>query len=104
MLAPPGGPGSIRWACVETKGWLGFRDINSGRFLGHDSRGRLQCKAERQQGWENFCVRMTPEGGYLLLMTHFERLWHVGIEMEQGVQKLAKIGERNGTIWEFVSV
>ncbi len=68
--------------------------------------GRLCCLASRHQGWENFCVRMTPEGGYVLLMTHFERLWHVGIKVEQGVEKLAKIGDGGsaGTVWEFVKV
>jgi hypothetical protein len=106
VLARPGGRGSIHWACVETKGWLGFRNTVSGRFLGHDKKGRLCCSAEQHQGWENFCVRMTPEGGYVLLMTHFERLWYVGIMVEQGVEKLAKIGDRRfaGIVWEFVKV
>jgi hypothetical protein len=106
VLAPPGGPGSIHWSCVETKGWLGFRNSVSGRFLGHNARGRLLCAAERQQGWENFCVRLRPDGGYVLLMTHFERLWHVGIKVERGVETLEKIGDggNGGIIWEFVKI
>ncbi|KAI9778546.1 MAG: hypothetical protein M1816_004022 [Peltula sp. TS41687] len=86
VLAPPGGRGSIHWACVETKGWFGFRNHVS--------------------GWENFCVRMRPEGGYVLLMTHFETLWHVGIKVEQEVEKLAKIEYKgsDGIVWEFVEV
>jgi hypothetical protein len=106
MLALPGGRGSTHWACVETKGWLGFQDPASGRFLGHDINGRLCCSARRHQGWENFCVRMRPEGGYVLLMTHYERLWYVGINLEQGVERLAKIGngESHGIVWEFVRV
>ena len=49
---------------------------------------------------------MRPEGGYVLLMTHFERLWHVGIKVEQGVEKLAKSGNggSDGIVWEFVKV
>jgi len=106
VLAKPGGGGSIHWACVETKGWLGFRNTVSGTFLGHDVRGRLCCKATQHQGWENFCVRMRPEGGYILLMTHYERLWQVGIKVEQGVSRLAKIGEGGPDviIWEFIEV
>lgn len=106
VLAPAGTRGAIHWACVETKGWLGFRNVVSGKFLGHDARGRLHCSATRQQAWENFCVRLRPEGGYVLLMTHFERLWHVGIKVEQGVEKLAKIGDggSDGIIWEFVKI
>jgi hypothetical protein len=104
VLGPPGGRGSIYWACVETKGWLGFQNPVSGKFLGHDSRGYLRCSADRHQGWENFCVRIRPDGGYILLMTHFERLWYVGSKIEHGVEKLAKIGhdESDGIVWEFV--
>jgi len=106
QLTQPGGRGSIHWACTETKGWLGFRNTISGKFLGHDVKGRLCCLAERHQGWEYFCVRMRPEGGCVLLMTHYERLWHVGIKEEQGVEKLAKIGDggSDGIVWEFVKV
>jgi hypothetical protein len=105
VLAPPGGRGSIHWACVETKGWLGFRNCVSGTFLGHDMQGRVCCSAKKHQGWENFCVRPTPEGGFVLLMTHFERLWYVGIVVDQGVEKLAKLGNRSDAlIWEFTEV
>ena len=102
----PGGRESIHWKCVQTKGWLGFRNTASGRLLGHDSKGKLRCSAERHQSWENFCVRMTPAGGYILLMTHFERLWHVGTIVDKGQEKLAKIGENmeDAIIWEFVKV
>ena len=106
VLTQPSGRGSIHWACVETKGWLGFQNPVSGRFLGHDVKGRLCCSATRHQGWENFSVRMRPEGGYVLLMTHFERLWHVGTKVDQGVEQLAKIwdGASDGIIWEFIKV
>ena len=73
----------------------------SGKFLGHDKNGKLRCEADRVQEWEKFCVRMTPEGGFVLLMTHWERLWQVGITMERGLERLAKIGEA-GIVWEFV--
>jgi hypothetical protein len=103
ILSQPGGRGSIHWACVDTKGWLGFRNVVSGRFLGHDNGGRLRCTADRHQEWEKFCVRMTPEGGFVLLMTHWERLWQVGITVDRGVEKLAKIGDA-GIVWEFVKI
>ena len=103
MLASPGGPGSIHWACVESKGWLGFRNTVSGKFLGHAENGTLRCSAKNHLGWEYFCVRMRPEGGYVLYMTHWERLWQVGMKEDWGVQKLAKI-EKDGIVWEFVKV
>jgi hypothetical protein len=106
VLASPGGRGSFHWACVESKGWLGFRNVVSGRFLGHAENGRLRCSAGRHQGWENFCVRLRPDGGYVLLMTHFERLWHVGFKNERGTERLAKVGDggTNGLVWEFIKV
>ena len=54
LLAQPGGPGSIYWACVETKGWLGFRNPVSGKFLGHNKYGGLCCSANQHQEWEKF--------------------------------------------------
>jgi len=101
-----GGRGATHWECVESKGWLGFRSPVSGRFLGHNVKGWLCCVAERQQGWENFCVRARPDGGFVLLMTHYERLWRVGVREEQGVERLAKVGDgsADGMVWEFVKV
>ena len=63
--------------------------------------------AEQHQGWEFFCARMKQGGdGWVLLMTHWERLWHVGVKVEGGVKGLAKIGEggAGGIVWEFVRV
>ncbi|MCJ1235664.1 hypothetical protein MMC14_003635 [Varicellaria rhodocarpa] len=110
VLTQPGdnlNRGSICWACVETKGWLGFRNTVSGTFLGHDKKGRLCCVAKQHQGWERFCARMKPEGGCVLLMQHWERLWNVEmVEVEQGAKKLAKVedGGLDGMVWEFIKI
>ena len=105
-LTAPGGRGSIHWQCVETKGWLGFRNTVSGRFLGHDDKGRLKCSAGKQLGWENFCVRVRPDGGCVLLMTHWERLWCVDVREDGGGTHLCKVGDgvEKGASWEFVKV
>ncbi|KAL8906361.1 MAG: hypothetical protein Q9207_002073 [Kuettlingeria erythrocarpa] len=105
-LTRPGGHGCIYWACVESKGWLGFQNVVSGAYLGHDRNGKLCCTAKRQQEWERFTLRPKPEGGCVLLMTHWCDLRHVGIVMEQGVEKLAKVGEggSDGIVWEFLKV
>ncbi|TVY50425.1 hypothetical protein LCER1_G009446 [Lachnellula cervina] len=106
QLASPGSQASIHWRCVETKGWLGFRNVTSGKFLGYGEHGNLRCVADKQQDWENFCVRLRPDGGYILLVTEWERLWHVGIKVVRGIEKLAKVGEggSDGVVWEFVKV
>ena len=104
LLAKPGSVGNSYWECVESDGWLGFRDPGSGRFLGHDRSGKLCCVAPQHHGWEHFCVRHKPEGGYSLLMRHWDKLWQVGIAEEEGVEKLAKIEDSKGLTWEFSKV
>jgi hypothetical protein len=104
VLTQRGGCGSIRWACVVTKNWLGFKNVASGKFLGHGMNGRLCCAAEKHSGWECFCLFPGREGGYVLFMTNYEDLWPVGIKVEQGVEYLAKIDKEGseGIIWEFI--
>ncbi|KAG9237559.1 hypothetical protein BJ875DRAFT_481198 [Amylocarpus encephaloides] len=106
ILASPGGPGNIHWQCVEAKGWLGFRDPCSGKYLGHNVKGNLVCDAGGHEGWERFCIRAVPEGGFVMLMTHWERLWGVAVWVEEGVRKLRKAGDgaSEGEVWEFVKV
>ena len=110
LTHPHSSRGSCHWACWENNGWLGFRNTVSGKFLGHDEEGKLRCTVEWHEKWEYFCFRMRPEGGCVLLMTHEDRLWHVGgIKVEQDGEekvKLAKIGDgaAGGMVWEFVKV
>ncbi|KAF2640673.1 hypothetical protein P280DRAFT_400249 [Massarina eburnea CBS 473.64] len=106
-LKAPGGWGSIYWECVENHGWLGFRAPASGQFLGHNMEGKLVCGANRQAGWENFCVRAKPEGGFVLFLTHWEKLWVVGAdEGGEGEKQLMKVsgGVDEGIVWDFVKV
>jgi hypothetical protein len=104
VLTQPGDCGSIHWVCVEIDGWLGFRNLVSGKFLGHDQNGRLCCSAERHRGWERFSVRPRRKGDYVLLMTNWDHLWPVGIKEEKGEEYLAKInkGGSDGLILEFI--
>ena len=82
VLKQPGGSGCAEWTCVKSKGWLGFRNVVSGKFLGHDKQGMLCCEAGRHLLWEFFDVRPGPDGGSVLMMAHYERLWHVGTKKE----------------------
>ena len=107
VLKRPGGPGSIHWACVESKGWLGFRNVVSGKFLGYNTYGELRCAADRHREWEQFCVRAVPDGGYVFLMTDFSKLLPVGWKAEKEVVVLAKLSEKKmaeGIVWEFAKV
>lgn len=108
FLANRGTEASSYWDCVETNGWLGFRDTQFPRaYLGHNSNLDLEVTATSQKGWESFTLRFSPSGGYMLQMVHYvpfypDELWYVGL---QG-GNLAKISDRSGggIIWEFIEV
>ncbi|KIW70857.1 hypothetical protein PV04_03094 [Phialophora macrospora] len=109
ILAPLGGRGSVHWKCVATKGWLGFQNVVTGRFLGHDGkRGRLCCSVAWHRGWESFMPQLRPQGGFVLMTPHFEKLWPVGVKVEKGVEMLAKIEKDPAdpavSVWEFIKV
>ncbi|KAJ2896165.1 hypothetical protein MKZ38_005772 [Zalerion maritima] len=97
--------GSSHWECVESKGWLGFRNAESGRYLGHDHGGNLVNRAVDHKGWENFVSEHSADGGYILKMTHYERLWHLGVVGEsEGEPRLAKMDYGIPLVWEFIKV
>lgn len=113
VLAPLQGHHSIRWQCVERAGWLGFQEPSSSKYLGYTDRGDLCCAAPQHNNWENFCVRQRPEGGYIMLMTHYENVFTMGWKALQpvgikgdGSGKLAKTTHwQSETIaWEFIKV
>ncbi|PQE04474.1 major facilitator superfamily transporter multidrug resistance protein [Rutstroemia sp. NJR-2017a BVV2] len=114
ILARPGDrQGSFRWKCIERRGWLYFQNTASGCYLGHNIHGNIICSVTHHDGWERFTARLRPEGGYYLMMTHWDRLWKVGFkggnlakiaEGEEG--GFVNTGEREGEVivWEFVKI
>lgn len=114
VLGTPGGIYPYRWRCVDNGGWLGFREPGSQCFLGYDKNEELCCEVRWQKEWENFCVRHRPEGGYSLLMSHYDnwtmiawkKLWSLGIKVVNGSEKLAIIEDSqcDSTVWKFVKV
>lgn len=106
ILAPPGSHGSFRWQCVEVKGWLGFRDPVSGKFLGYDKYRKLVCMVEKHDEWERFCVRLRPDGGYVLLMTDWEKLAPIVCQTgrEDGPLEKKVAAVSDGMAWKFIKV
>jgi hypothetical protein len=49
-------------------------------------------------------VRAHPDGGFLLLMTHWHALKPIGVDAGGKVKKLESGKVGNGTIWKFVKV
>jgi hypothetical protein len=100
VLDKPGGLGTFRWRCVEKKGWLGFRDPASARFLGYDQHGYLRCLVDHHKDWE---------GGYVLLVLVKEELLPLGVqtqETENGAEQKVKIvkWDSGGIVWDFIEV
>lgn len=104
VLAPPGGRGSILWKCVESDGWIGFRNCVTNKFLCHDGNGMLKCEAEHHGKWRHFTITPMRKGGYILQMADWWTLRPVVLNEENGLQKLGRTGQTlsQGIIWEFV--
>lgn len=106
-LQPPGTRGSAyHWICEEHNGWLGFKNVASGTYLGHNFWGNIYAAASRHNLWENFCVRIQPNGGFVLLMMQAFTLWPVKKRTEGGQQRLFKTEApvKDGNIWNFIEV
>lgn len=106
VLASPGSCGSIHWTCVETEGWIGFRNRVSNKFLCHDGNGRLKCTADQRDGWRQFTVTPMPDEGYIMQMLDWWKLRPIVIDAEKGLQKLGRNGNNlsEGIVWEFIKV
>ncbi|KAF2022506.1 hypothetical protein EK21DRAFT_83210 [Setomelanomma holmii] len=106
VLAPPGGRGSILWACVETEGWLGFRSCVTNKFLCHGWDARLKCSAEQKDSSRHFTITPVPKGGYIMQMLDWWTLRSIVINAENGLQELGRTGDKltDGVVWEFLEV
>ncbi|QDS73865.1 hypothetical protein FKW77_006856 [Venturia effusa] len=110
ILEKPGGRGHIKWDCVDTGGWLGFKSPISGKYISQHRDG-LICAVDHHSWCEHFVARSNPEGGYLLLMRQGGKLFDffggdlrvLGLEVVDGKKKVAKVDE-GGIVWDFVKV
>lgn len=96
-----------QWKCVQKDGWLGFKNTATSTYLGHNNGGGFIATARSHQGWEQFCARRCPDGGYLLLNIHWWKLWKMDTG-ESGTLKQTEMGEQakceDGSLWEFVKL
>lgn len=106
VLRPPTTSASIRWSCVSKAGWLGFQDLASAMYLGHNrsQNYEMACFVRQQNTLEDFCIRQKREGEYVLLQKWGKgELKPVGVNKEG---KLAVINDVNdkSTSWRFIKV
>lgn len=90
------------WLCVKQNGYFGFQNPMTGKYLGHDGKGRVYAVEGRLRNWELFSPRMHPDGGYELLSPYYSGELMVLCVGEDG-RKLVR--RRHGTtLWEFIRV
>lgn len=106
VLAPLTGRGGLHWTCVEFKGWFGFRNTTSKKFLCHISGGRLKCTAGEGEKWGHFTITPVAGKGYIMQMCHWWDLGSVVAVEEHGTKTLGRWGEKlaDGVVWEFIEV
>ncbi|KAM7198393.1 hypothetical protein V8F20_006154 [Naviculisporaceae sp. PSN 640] len=111
---------SIHWLCVERNGWLGFRSVRNGKYIGQsirpNSRMDIEVTSPHHKAWEYFCARRHPQGGYLLqspiedssgkIEPWLCTLWKMEVCWSGSDRAGGKLvlREDGGALWEFVRV
>ncbi|KAI1466271.1 uncharacterized protein F4812DRAFT_461241 [Daldinia caldariorum] len=95
-----GDQGGWHWVCIETNGWLGFRNPVSSTHIGHDTKHNYWAQYKHHLSHESFCARKHPDGGYVLLSRQDEELWKMSVGEDFGLVETKKDGAR----WEFIKV
>ncbi|KGO67110.1 Actin cross-linking [Penicillium italicum] len=93
----------IFWSCVESDEMLlGFQNMVSGTFIGHNNKGKLIAWAKSHRDWESFCVREHPDGGYVLLVKQGSGF--LPMRIDGGTQLVVSSDRDEGVAWEFTRV
>ncbi|KAI0404283.1 hypothetical protein F4802DRAFT_248941 [Xylaria palmicola] len=93
--------GCWRWLCVEHRGWLGFRNVASRKYLGRDNKGGYCARAGEMRMWESFTLRPHPKGGCQLLATGWWDLKRAAVA--GGGRTLAEVeSAEEGALWDFI--
>ncbi|KAK9435967.1 hypothetical protein VB005_10772 [Metarhizium brunneum] len=95
-----GRAGNCYWQSVEKDGWMGFREAELERYLGHDFWWKFTAESTEHGEYGYFVPRRHPDGGYELLAPSLGKLLHV-VAGEGGELRAT---EKGGTTWEFVRV
>ncbi|KAI1398639.1 hypothetical protein F4819DRAFT_18962 [Hypoxylon fuscum] len=93
--------GGYHWRCIETDGWLGFRNPIDNSLIGHDNEKNFIAQNKSHKSWEFFNTRAHPDGGYILLVVHGWVQWKMTIAKDGRSLVETRDG---GTAWEFVKV
>ncbi|KAI0966591.1 hypothetical protein F4678DRAFT_449109 [Xylaria arbuscula] len=99
--------GGWQWICEELpEGYLGFRDVVQGKYLGRDNKGGFYAQVGRQGSWESFVLRPREAGGYNLCVRHWFSLKALSVaDAEEPSPRLIEVPiTKEAARWEFVKV
>lgn len=82
---------------------LGFQNMVSGTFLGHNKKGEFIAEARSHRDWESFCVREHPDGGYVLLVKQGSGFLPMRIDRDTE-ELVVSTNKDEGVVWEFIRV
>ncbi|KAJ5170239.1 uncharacterized protein N7500_003022 [Penicillium coprophilum] len=82
--------------------FLGFQNVISGTFIGHNNKNKLIAEAKVHSDWESFCVRANPDGGYLLLVKQGRGFLPMRVDGDN--QLVVSTNRDEGVAWEFIRV
>jgi len=106
-LQRPEEVGAFEWLCIGAEGgYIGFKNIISGKLLGRDRSWRLACYADGHNMWEWFHPRHRSGQGYVLFMIDFWEKRPVAV-VEYGGRRcpaMIKCGDGNELVWQFIKV
>lgn len=92
----------IYWSCVESDEMLlGFQNMVSGTFIGHNNKGKFIAGAIFHRDWESFCVREHTDGGYVLVK---HGSGFLPMRIDRGRQLVVSTNKDEGVVSEFIRV
>ncbi|KHN99607.1 uncharacterized protein MAM_02460 [Metarhizium album ARSEF 1941] len=92
--------GNCYWRSVEKDGWMGFRETQLGRYLGHDFWWKFRADKTEHSDYGYFVPRRLADGGYVLLAPSLGKL----LQLVAGKNGELGAAEKGGTAWEFIRV
>ncbi|KAI0521313.1 hypothetical protein F5B22DRAFT_644038 [Xylaria bambusicola] len=99
--------GGWQWICEERQnGYIGFRDIVSGKYLGRGSGGEFHAEAKEMGDKESFVLRPRNAGGHNLMVKRWRGLKAVAMgDCENAEPKLVEASSRTSPArLEFIRV
>ncbi|KAI1810318.1 hypothetical protein GGS20DRAFT_568180 [Poronia punctata] len=102
LVTKPGHAGGWQWCCESNKGWLGFREVVSGKFMGRDKDDCLATNPWMSQ-YDSFVLRACEAGGYNLYIKKGDGFVAVTRDTK-GSLFLSSDFTVDFTRWEFIRV